>query len=456
MKKLSRGTIPRIVLIWLASLLIMLSFWMIHTFGPVPLWQAEMLISADLIAGAVPVVLNKLFVGSVIVVPVVVTLVLVVARSLEERGKQFLSLATLSLVSVIAIIFILEFNFLLFDDARHETHTFASNIFDKYSAPPQSLRPPTKKINLIWIFVESLEDQYQDAAINRELEQATEFMTPLNVSPLISRYTIGGVISAKCGTPLVFNPWLVLRTRDVFMSHADCIDDLLRTSGYESYFVVGHDAKLSGLRRYYTRHASSRIYDQEYFKSHGTPKDNDYPTYSDAQVFEEAWRILKSQDLKLPFALNILTLDNHAPGGFPSRACIASYGTSIPDVIRCNNHFLAAFIVRLRREGILKDTVLVVTGDHPFMGTFDQTSYPRGIFARIYTPVDRRKVVNDHPTPFDLFPSVLSAMDFDIGARQYGYGYSIYELPTYPEKDWKLRLEGFASQPVTKAYKSLF
>ena len=46
-------------------------------------------------------------------------------------------------------------------------------------------------------------------------------------------------------------------------------------------------------------------------------------------------------------------------------------------------------------------------------------------------------------------------MDFDVGQQQYGFGYSFYDVPQYPVKDWKSRLAGFDAATPTEGYKAL-
>ena len=74
-------------------------------------------------------------------------------------------------------------------------------------------------------------------------------------------------MSAKCGAPVFFTSTLVVHFRNAGFNSATCFDDVLRHDGYHSYFVVGHDASLSGFRSYYQRHASASIYDAKYLAS---------------------------------------------------------------------------------------------------------------------------------------------------------------------------------------------
>src|SRR5450830_326869 len=84
-----------------------------------------------------------------------------------------------------------------------------SNFFSAYKTPPLTTNTNGKSpSNVIWIFVESLEKDYQDERILDRLHKATAFMNQLEVSPLINKFTIGGVLSAKCGAPLFLKSFL--------------------------------------------------------------------------------------------------------------------------------------------------------------------------------------------------------------------------------------------------------
>lgn len=440
------------LLLFLIFSLLFTSFWVFRSFGIVPLSQAATLLYLDFSAGAAPSGLAGPFLVWGILLPAGCTGVLCAAARWERRGRRGAALGLVCGLVLAMGVFALQADFRLFS-AAPATGRFARNIFDAYETPaiPELAHKP---LNVIWIFDESLEKDYVDVAINEELESATGFMTDLTVSPLINRYTVGGVISAKCGAPMFFDMWLAMRFRNTGFNHATCFDDVLRAHGYASYFVVGHDASLSGFRNYYQRHAGAEIDDQKVLSARHVPTGNAYHTYSDQAVFDTALDILRSNRLKQPFALNILTFDNHAPQGFPSDACKAAYGTSMADVIRCDNHALAQFIVALQRGGILNNTVLVVMGDHPFMGRFHELG-DRKIFAKIYTPLAGKVVLNANPSPFDFFPSVLSAMGFAVGKERYGFGYSIYDVPAYPVKDWKDWLGTFERSKATARYRAV-
>lgn len=277
--------------------------------------------------------------------------------------------------------------------------------------------------NIIWIYSESTEKNYKNSNILRNLLSTTSFMHDINLSPIINGYTMGAIASSRCGAPLFtgaisqnFNP------RTPF-ANSQCFDGILRSHGYSSEFLVGHDAEFSGIKPFFEHHADAMIFDSEQLNR---LKSLDRETFNDQDVLDFAFdRILKLHQTKKLFNVTILTFDNHAPVGFPSDICLKTYGANIDNVIQCNSDILADFINKIKLAGVLKNTVLVVLGDHPFMGKFPSLSEDRMVFSKIYTPLNIKLKI-DKFTPFDLAPTVLESMGFKLNKERFGLGSSAY------------------------------
>ena len=138
----------------------------------------------------------------------------------------------------LVIIFFTIINFHVYLSKKNISSIPEANIFASYHKPELLQRDNfALYLNVIWIFVESLEQGYKDKEILAKLEDATQFMTPLWASPLINKYTIGGMLSAKCGAP-IYLPTLLhqnLLTSAAF-NRAICYDDVLRINDYNSFF----------------------------------------------------------------------------------------------------------------------------------------------------------------------------------------------------------------------------
>ena len=427
------------------------SFWLYYNFGKVTFEQLNSVLSLQF--SSINSDIQFAFIKWVIILPLSIALVLWGGEFSQRKWPYGLLISRVLLV-IGAVLFSLKVNTDFFSIQKIVQNEQKNNIFSAYKIPVLALTQnpkPTK--NIIWIFVESLEKGYKNELMLSHLEKSTSFMSPMEVSPLINKYTIGAVMSAKCGAPLYLKSFINQNalSHSAF-SNAICYDDVLRVNGYDSYFLVGHDATFSGLEDYYKQHANAHILDKKYFEHIKLAKNSSFDSYPDESLFANALEILKSKDLKKPYSLNILTLDNHAPTGFPSDYCKKKYGEYIADVINCNSDLLAQFVDDLKASGILDDTVLVIMGDHPFMGEFAELPDERKIFAKIYTPIKSKSIVNTRPSPFDFFPSVLSAAGFELPVTQYGFGYSFYDVETYPMIDWKSKLSQLSYQTPTESY----
>lgn len=129
----------------------------------------------------------------------------------------------------------------------------------------------------------------------------------------------------------------------------------------------------------------------------------------DAAMFSYASRTLPR--MQKPFFLELLTVSMHIPFNDPAVAPASwiSKGRSkeVAGYLRMSNYFdteLGRFIDVLRREGILENTIIVVTGDHnqPLTDT-DDSGYTAFIAANCGLTLEI-----DHPVgQVDIFPTLM-------------------------------------------------
>jgi phosphoglycerol transferase MdoB-like AlkP superfamily enzyme len=439
------------IILFISLCFFFFSYWLNYNFGRITIDQLNSVLSLEFSDVSSDTKFG--FIKWVIILPVIIFSMLHAGHYFKKKWT-YSDLLSSSLLFALLIVFSLKVNTDFFLMRSTTIAEQKNNFFADYKNPliPEQ-KINTKSKNIIWIFVESLEKDYQDEAILNHLQKSTAFMSDLDVSPLINKFTIGGVLSAKCGAPLFLKSFFHQNSmsKSAF-SNATCFDDVLRLKGYDSYFLVGHEAEFSGLEDYYLRHANVHVLDKKYFVKANIKKNSTFDTYPDEVLFMKALQILKSQELKKPYVFNLLTLDNHAPNGYPSDYCKKNYGEYIADIIKCNSDLLARFVDDLKTNGVLDDTVLVIMGDHPFMGDFPELPDDRKIFAKIYSPITSKKIVNSHPSPFDFFPAVLSAAGIETNSDQYGFGYSFYDVKKYPKPEWKVMLNLLAYQRPTNDY----
>lgn len=430
-------------IVWLCLSLLCTSLWVLRNYGRVTVDQ----INTTLVLGVegFDKQLYLRLAAWAIGIPSGITLLIFTKNVLHQKGwgrsSNFLNLCLLAFTSTLCWI-------ITIDEPPKSTK---NSLFNQYR-PPSQIQASQPKYNLIWIFSESMEASYQDGTILKQIDQATNWMTTLNVDPLVNKNTIGGIMSARCGAPL-FLPSIFSansRIKSPF-NRAICLDDIIKFNNYKSELIIGHDANFSGIREYFETHAHAKISDAAELAKAGYKLSTKQQIH-DEDIFDYAKQELKSLRTKQPFSLTIVTLDNHSPTGYPSEKCQNNYGTRMANVLKCNSDGIAKFITHLKDTGTLENTALIITGDHLFMGNFPELleNPARKIFAKIYSP-SNQKASRTLLTPFDLLPSALDAINTRTMGTRMGFGQSIYSKTPYPTQTWAQDLAyGFSSPPPSE------
>jgi hypothetical protein len=360
------------------------------------------------------------FIKLVILCPVILALLIVLCLHVKSLFLKvtlyFILVFTIAMISIKVFIGNIETRL------SSEWSGFFSQNYTKPSYDDYESDVLTQ--NIVWIYSESTEKSYKNDEILKNLESETRFMSDIDIKPLVNLYTMGAIVSTRCAAPLFTGA--ISQNFNVLIPFVNslCFDSILRDQGYHSELIVGHDADFGSLRQFFEFHAQSIIFDSKYFQSNGQGKEKEQ--FNDETVLNFSYnRILELHRSQMKFSVTLLTYDNHAPNGFASDKCKKDYGSPISDVIRCNSDLLAAFISKLKNSGVLENTVLVVLGDHPFMGVFPSLSDNRNIFSKIFTPLDI-DLISNKLTPFDLPQTALEAMGFKSKKERFGLGSSAY------------------------------
>lgn len=305
----------------------------------------------------------------------------------------------------------------------------------------QLTRIPQKK-NLLLIYVESLERTMGNAQlVGRDaiapIRQLDGLEIPTFPAAPGTNWTIAGMFSSQCGIPL--KPFFANKfhsfATDDFFPNAVCLGDVLKTAGYEQYFLVGHHLAYSGLDKFYRTHGYQHLLGREEWKQRGVDASEftswGFGLHDDALLTQAVAVIREHQKNRSPFNLTLITQDNHFPHGIPSPRCQddEKHG-DFAGAFHCNSRFLADFVMTLKKEGLLKDTVVVLMGDHPFMNSLKQeTQYfreARNVYFKILSPLT-------HPpsrqtmTHFDVAPSLLDMLGLaEEHDTRFGLGVSLF------------------------------
>lgn len=321
---------------------------------------------------------------------------------------------------------------------------FGEDVFQKLYAKPEikNYTLVGQKRNLIVVFVESMEWSFLDSSfIDQRLnnmfneipgEEVHEFSQASGTG-----WSLAGMISSNCALPVmpyVENSLSGNRPRTKVLENAICIGDILKLNNYTQAFFVGSDASFGWMDKFYTSHGFDLVVGKNELIKQGVAKNLmtswDEGAHDDTvleSAFEQIQKYHQNNNL---FNVNISLVDNHLPNGIHSSRCTKEErDMKHRGAILCSSRAVNAFAMKLKKSGILNNTVLVVMGDHLYPNvTIDDKKIlgDRYIYFKISTP-DVWPKARQQMTHFDLPATLLQVMGFAVDPRKpFGLGYSIF------------------------------
>ena len=249
--------------------------------------------------------------------------------------------------------------------------TDSTFIADHYADPATvQMTFPQKKRNLVYIYLESMETTYADAAsgggktsnlipqltrIAQENEDFSGDSTLLgggNVAGA-STWTMAAMFAQTAGLPLKISiDGSAMEQQPTFFPGVTALGDILNAQGYEQVLLVGSNATFGGRRLYFSTHGDYAMRDLVYARTNGwVPSGYGvFWGFEDEKLFDFArneFTRLSTQDA--PFNLTLLTVDTHFEDGYLCRLCENTYGSDqYANVIACSDCQVAAFLDRGR------------------------------------------------------------------------------------------------------------
>ena len=146
----------------------------------------------------------------------------------------------------------------------------------------------------------------------------------------------------------------------------------------------------------------------------------------------------------------MLTVDTHFPHGFLDEKCsIKPSSKSETDVykaiLRCTSLNIASFVDWVKQQPYAENTMIVLIGDHPFMGNMlvGEIAPEDRKFVNVY--INPQRVVPNTQrmiTAFDMYPTILDGLGFNVNGEKLAFGRSLFsEDETLIEKMGKDSLE---------------
>jgi len=317
---------------------------------------------------------------------------------------------------------------------------------EPYYVTPAVVSGSGKHPNLITIYLESIENTFSDEHLFGEnlladLDRATADWSsyPKLEQPPSGGWTMAGIVATQCGVALKsdllqagFDPNETGERLDAYLPGATCLGDLLKGAGYTNTYLGGAAGGFAGKDKYFTSHGYQTVRGLEYWRERGEPAQNiSNWGLSDQRLFSHAADVVDELHASgQPFNLTLLTLDTHEPFALRD-SCDSAGRQPAAAVTKCSMQAVAGFIDHLRHAGYLKDTVVILTGDH-LRPTGAATAFheelshaaDRTVLFRLWSPRPVRLGVASGDQ-FSVLPTTLEALGFAVADGRAGLGLSL-------------------------------
>ncbi len=315
---------------------------------------------------------------------------------------------------------------------------FGKDYFGEHYIYPEAIKVELiKPKNLVLIYVESLEDTYRDQTIfGKNLLTSLDNLKGVSFRGFKqapgTNWTIAGITSTHCGLPLknvsLYDGNNQGENIKSFLPSAICLGDVLHHAGYYNVYMGGDALTFSGKGKFFQDHHYDEVYGREELKNNLTADEMNYWGLYDDDLFALVKTKLKKLHAKSqPFNLTVTTIDTHGPDGHFSKYCKSRGVTEFKGIVECTSDQVSSFIEFMKKNDYLKDTNVVILGDHlamynPVHKELDSAKeryiYNRFISNKLITK-NRENILH-----FDMFPTILEFIGFRVEGGKLGLGFS--------------------------------
>lgn len=329
----------------------------------------------------------------------------------------------------------------------------STTIYEDYYVHPDSVNITADgdEKNLILIYLESMETTY--ASVEDGGNQSVSYIPELirianeNVSfsdgdelggfiaPSGASWTVGALMATSSGIPFSFPiEGNSANMYEEFATGLTNLGDILDEFGYNQVFACGSDADFGGRRKYFEQHGNYNIMDLQASRDKGyIPQDYSvWWGFEDIRLFDIAKKeITILADKNEPFNFTMLTVDAHHVGGYVCDSCEKTYESDTANVIACTDKQVGEFVNWCKEQPFYDNTAIIIIGDHPRMDTYlvegvdriDRTMYNCFINCGEHENLNTQNRVF---TSMDIFPTILSAIDFEYDGNRIGLGTNMF------------------------------
>ena len=322
---------------------------------------------------------------------------------------------------------------------------------------------PEKKRNLIYIYLESIENTYaskqsggsQEKNYISELTDLANDKDSVNFSntellggasvfvPSIT-FTQGSTVAQTSGISLntkILPPY----TAAEFPS-AVRLEDILHDNGYNQLYIEGSKGEFSMYDKYVGRYENSRVFDRKTASDEGYTDENaDYIWkwgIEDRKLIEITKELISDISKKdEPFFVTMYTMDTHTfESGHRCPNCDSSITNDYLASVDCSSRLVSDLVSWIKQQPFYENTTIILVGDH--LGNEKTTlveiddDYVRTTYNCIINPAKRPvNTKNRKFSSLDMFPTTLSAIGVDIKGSRLGLGTDLFSrTPTLCEE----------------------
>lgn len=334
-----------------------------------------------------------------------------------------------------------------------ENSVTPSDFIEEHYVDPSSVQLtfPQEKRNLIYIFLESMENTFADSnSCNTVVDNYIPQLTKLaqeNVSFSHceglggaqslegTTWTAAAMVAQTSGVtvkvPLTGDDY---GEEEYYMPGITALGDILEAEGYRQVLLLGSKGAFANRDAYFADHGNYEMVDLVALKQAGRLDEDYYEWwgYEDEKLFayakEELTRLAQTGE---PFNFTMLTADTHFPDGYVCRLCESTYEEQYGNVMKCSDTQLSAFIAWLQEQPFYENTTVILSGDHltmdpEFLADIDESYIRTGYNCILNAPVTPAQQKNRQFGTIDMFPTTLAAMGVQIEGDRLGLGTNLF------------------------------
>lgn len=447
------GIVLQYVIVFLAILITSSILWMFRTWTSLNMNELMFHLQSPIEGTDMGII--KSYIVSCMLVSIVLTAVLVFLYiKIKNRRRIVLGISLGGMICIAAVTIGYMWERLGITAYAKNQTTSSSFIEDNYVDPDSvSLTFPEKKRNLIYIFLESMENTYSSeeyggafpkntipelTQLSLENENFSGDQETLNGGvPLTgATWTVGAMFAQTSGLPLKIPiEGNSMSTQNEFFPGLTTLGDILDDAGYDQTLLIGSDGTFGGRKLYFEEHGNYDVMDYNYCEKNGLIPEGYrvFWGFEDKKLFDIAKDTLKEKAASdEPFNLTMLTVDTHFEDGYLCDECEDTFGDNqYANVMACSSRRVAEFVKWVQEQDFYENTTIVISGDHLTMDSdFCEDvpdTYERKVFTTyINAPVQPADDKYREYSTFDQFPTTLAALGVTIEGNHLGLGTNLF------------------------------